>query len=138
MTDLELAIHLANKFHAGQTYGSFVYTYHLGAVAQSVKAAYPGDERLEIIAWLHDILEDTACTEEILRGLFESDIVHAVVAMTMKDGQSRDEYLTRLATNPLALKVKMHDAFCNMTESFNRNDTRRVRKYAETLIKLSN
>lgn len=138
MNDVELAKHLAFKYHAGQTYGEHFYTYHLEMVARSVRAAYNNDERYVIIAWLHDILEDTACTVDMLNALFDKDVVDAVVALTKHDNETRDEYLIRLRLNPLAREVKLHDAFCNMTESFVRYDKKRVRKYADTILKLTN
>lgn len=137
MNDYDLAKHLAEKYHAGQKYGEMTYTYHLSMVANSVHKAYPKDERLDVIAWLHDILEDTSCTVEALRALFDDDVVKAVVALTKLKTEDRATYLARVMANPLAAKVKLHDAWCNMTESFDRNDTKRVRKYAETILALT-
>jgi (p)ppGpp synthase/HD superfamily hydrolase len=138
MNDVDLMMHLAFKYHKGQKYGEEDYSYHLNAVASSVRRAFPDDERLVIIAWGHDLLEDTACTEVILRTLFEDDIVDAIVALTKLNYETRDEYLTRLRSNALAAKVKLHDAWCNMAESFRRSDTKRVRKYANTVLALTN
>lgn len=137
-TDI-LAKHIATKFHAGQTYGEKPYTFHLEQVYHSVERGYPGDERLLAVAWLHDVLEDSLCTEAVLRSLFDKDVVDAVVAMSYggggmaHNGESREEYLQRVRANPLAAKVKMHDAFCNLRESLMRGDMKRVKKYGETL-----
>lgn len=130
--DRELAKTLAIKYHAGQRYGYEVYTNHLQAVADSV-AEGTTDERLVIVAWLHDILEDTTCSETLLRTLFEDNVVDAVVAMTKFAGEERGDYLIRLKKNQMARMVKMHDTFCNLRASLMRFDAKRVRKYSDQL-----
>jgi hypothetical protein len=43
-------------------------------------------------AWLHDVLEDTAVTEEELRAQFPAEVVvDAVLALTHAPGEDRDE-----------------------------------------------
>lgn len=135
MNDAALAEFLAKKFHFGQFYGKEPYDYHLNAVAASVKEQY--DERLVTISWLHDILEDTECTEEVLRALFDKDIVDAVVALTKQQGMSYEEYIARVKANALAMKVKLIDSKCNMEESMKRGDMKRVRKYANQILLLA-
>lgn len=131
MTDLELAKHIATKFHKGQMYDTHPYTYHLELVAESLKKET--DSRLPIIGMLHDILEDTACTEELLHGLFEDNVVEAVVAISKIEGESYEDYIVRVKKNPLALIVKMHDSLCNLSESLSRRDMKRVRKYSKQI-----
>lgn len=133
---LGIATALADKFHAGQTYGTMSYMVHLNAVACSVRAANSNDERLEVVAILHDILEDTACPPEVLTALFEDKIVDAVWALTKGKDEARSDYLARVKANPLALIVKRHDALCNLTESMKRGDMKRVVKYSEVLKEL--
>lgn len=60
-------------------------------------------------ALLHDIIEDTTATADALGEHFPREIVDAVVALTKIDGEAYDDYLMRLAANPLALKVKLAD-----------------------------
>lgn len=133
MNEISIAWALAQKFHAGQFYGSDPYTRHLGDVMSAVQEAFPNDERLEVVAVLHDILEDTACPESVLRALFEDNIVDAVVAFTRKPGESKESYAARVKANPMAVKVKKMDSFCNLRESLMRGDMRRVIKYSEFL-----
>lgn len=140
MTDYELARGLVARFHAGQTYGEDPYTYHLDMVEASIKAAGLLDNRLPVIAQLHDILEDTECTEEFLRAIFDKDIVDAVVALTFLHGnlaETKDEYLIRCRSNGLAKTVKMHDTFCNLSESLKRQDVKRIVKYGKQLAVLA-
>lgn len=137
MNDLELSHHIAQKFHAGQKYGEFDYIVHIDQVRASVKNHFPGDERLLVVANLHDILEDTAMTEEVLRHLFDKDIVDAVVAITHQKVESRTDYLTRVRGNTLSHKVKMCDSLTNLHNSMKRNDMKRVKKYGEYLAFLA-
>lgn len=136
IAEINVAWALADKFHAGQKYGNVPYIAHLKAVAVSVSAAH-SDERLEIIAILHDILEDTACPPAVLSALFEDNVVDAVHALTKAPHEPRSDYLARVKANPLALVVKRHDALCNLTESLRRGDMKRVVKYADVLKELA-
>ena len=137
MNDLELARHIAGKFHAGQKYGDEPYTVHLDEVESSAQAMFPGDERVRILAQLHDILEDTACTEELLRTLFDKYIVDACVAMKHNEGESRHDYIIRCRAHHLGKKGKLADSYCNLRRSLYRGDMKRVRKYGETLAILA-
>ena len=131
--DCQIAWALAYKYHAGQKYGKQDYTAHLSDVQDSVSRALPNDERLETIAILHDILEDTKCPPSVLTALFEDKITDAVWVLTKAPGEATSDYLDRVKTNPLALIVKRHDALCNLTESMKRGDFKRVAKYADVL-----
>jgi (p)ppGpp synthase/HD superfamily hydrolase len=135
MTDYELALGIAERFHAGQKYGDHPYTKHLLDVATSVSTQ--PDERLQVIAILHDILEDTSCTEDTLLGLFEDNIVFAVVALSKVEDEGYADYIERVRKNPLATIVKIHDTLCNLTESIARNDKKRIQKYSNQLLLLT-
>jgi len=137
MDDLALSQHLAEKFHAGQKYGEHEYITHIGHVRGAVGNHFPGDERLKIVANLHDIIEDTAMTEAVLRSLFDKDVVDAVVAITHQKDEDRLVYLSRVKANPLALKVKLCDSLSNLHASMKRNDMKRVKKYGEYLAYLA-
>jgi (p)ppGpp synthase/HD superfamily hydrolase len=132
MTDYELALTIATKFHAGQKYGKEDYTVHLVSVANSLSSS--SDERLQIIAVLHDILEDTACSLDVLYGLFEDNVVKAVEAIT-KTGceETYEQYISKVRNNQLARVVKMHDTKCNLDESLKRLDMKRVLKYSKQM-----
>lgn len=130
-SEIVLARELANKFHAGQMYGSDPYTKHLFEVSESV-ARGTTDERLIVVAWLHDILEDTACTDALLFSLFEDNVVKAVIAMSRGDC-SKEEYLEQVKANPMARIVKIHDSLCNLIASTMRFDAKRIKKYTEQI-----
>jgi (p)ppGpp synthase/HD superfamily hydrolase len=133
--ELDIAWALAEKYHAGQMYGKFAYTKHLHDVAARVQDATT-DERLQVVAVLHDILEDTACTLEILRLLFEDNIVDAVDALTKRVDDTKESYIAKVRLNQMATTVKIHDTLCNLTESVNRGDVKRIIKYADQLKRL--
>ncbi len=42
----------------------------------------------KIVALLHDVVEDTDCTFDILRAIFPEEIIMAVDAITRRDGES--------------------------------------------------
>jgi (p)ppGpp synthase/HD superfamily hydrolase len=131
MSDLDIAKAVAAKFHRGQMYGKHDYMYHLEAVR--AKCAAEGDDRLRVIAMLHDILEDTDCTEETLQQLFEDDVVEAVCHLTKRSGVVYDDYISNVKSHALARKVKMYDTLCNLEESLLQGDMKRVLKYSKQI-----
>ena len=137
MSDLDFARTLAAKAHKGQKYGEDDYTVHLNEVEVILTEIFPGEDRLPIIGQLHDILEDTNVTADLLRTVFDDDIVDAVVAMTKHSDETRDNYLIRCRSNPLGRKGKIGDAFCNLRRSIMRGDMKRVKRYGETLAILA-
>ena len=69
----------------------------------------------KIVAVLHDILEDTATSVTDLRSLgFDENIIHAVLAVTKQDGESRFQAMQRTVKNPIACEVKLADLRDNM------------------------
>lgn len=72
-------IHKANElilqYHSEQTYGAYPYVYHLYNVAAQV-AQY--GKTYEIVALLHDILEDTEIQKDLLLHEFGDNIVTAI------------------------------------------------------------
>ena len=108
---LEKAIALASGAHVGITdrYEQ-PYILHLVRVMQRVHTV---DEK--IIAMLHDIVEDTDWTLDMLKQEgFPGHIVTAVDYLTRRDEQTYEEYIQRLKTDPLAIKVKLSDLTDNM------------------------
>ena len=61
------------------------------------------------VAVLHDTLEDTHITAEMLLKVFGEEITNAVVALTHFTDEDRVVYYKRVRANPLALKVKLAD-----------------------------
>lgn len=93
---------------------------------------------LQIIAVLHDILEDTATTAEDLEALgFSAEIIKSIQALTKQTGESRLEAAKRTTLNPLATQVKYVDVLDNMNLSRINNPTARdfarLEEYKEVL-----
>ena len=81
---------------------------------------------LQIVAVLHDILEDTATTAEDLKELgFSTEIIQAIQALTKQTGESRLEAAKRTVLNPLATQVKYVDVLDNMNLARINNPTSR-------------
>lgn len=93
---------------------------------------------LQIIAVLHDILEDTSTTAKDLEALgFSAEIIQAIQALTKQIGESRLETVKRTVLNPLATQVKYVDVLDNMNLSRINNPTARdfarLEEYKEVL-----
>jgi len=66
-------------------------------------------------ALLHDVVEDTGRTLDELRALgCPAPVVAAVDCLTHRAGESYDEFLDRVLTNPIARQVKLADLEDNM------------------------
>lgn len=131
-----IALNLVDMYHAGQKYGDAPYWHHLQDVAVSVAKA-GGDDAQLAIAWLHDCLEDTACTGVVLlENGISMRVVSAVVAMSKVEGESYEDYIKKVRSNPDASFVKKHDTLCNLTQSLREGNSKRIKKYAKQLLLL--
>ena len=134
MSTLEKAIALAATQHAGQLdKGGQPYILH--PLRLMLQFSNP---TLQIIAVLHDILEDTATTAEDLKALgFSAEIIKSIQALTKQTGESRLQAAKRTTLNPLATQVKYVDVLDNMNLSRINNPTARdfarLEEYKEVL-----
>ena len=110
---LEIAIKIAKLAHAGQyRWSGDDYITHCKAVAEAV------DSDLEkTVAWLHDVVEDTAVSLVSLakRGMSEHVII-AVAALTRGDRETYLAYILRVKKTETALAVKLADLQHNMRD----------------------
>ena len=108
---LEVAIDIACQFHKGQKdRGGLAYILHPLHVMESVDTvAY------KIVAVLHDIIEDTEVDEEYLlnRGISEH-LVEVISLLTRCEGETYEEYIEHIASNKIAIEVKLEDLKHNM------------------------
>ena len=92
-------------------------------------------DKAAIVALLHDIIEDTECTEDILRvNGFDEEIIEAVVAITRrKDEQYYFDFIERVSKNDIAKLVKIYDLQENMDikrlKKFEEYEQKRLKKY---------
>jgi (p)ppGpp synthase/HD superfamily hydrolase len=121
----------AIEAHGAQTYGGGPYVTHLDAVA----ALVPNTPSLKAVAYLHDVLEDTAVGYVVLADRFGPTIADAVELVTDPDGTNRKERKAKLHARlaalslsdpapPLALHVKVADRLANVRACVQSADTR--------------
>lgn len=109
----------AVKAHGDQQYGHHPYSYHLDAVAALVA---PFGDDFQIVAYLHDTVEDTATTVEEIEATFGRTIAECVSILTDEPGENRKarkaKTNAKLAStaNTMALTVKAADRLANLLE----------------------
>jgi len=132
-----IAIQLVIKHHDGQMYGEFPYWHHLADVVDSVTRSIGEDDAIIAIAWNHDLNEDTNCSyEEMTEAGLTQRVVDGVKCLTKVEGESYDDYIKKVRSNPDALLVKKHDTLCNLTQSVKEGNSKRIKKYAKQLLLL--
>lgn len=121
----------ATHFHQGQTYGGATvnerveYLNHVASVAMEVLWALPTDPRLDgnlavQCALLHDVIEDTAATPELVLARFGEQVAAGVQALT-KDprlpskAEKMADSLKRIQAQPREVwVVKLADRITNL------------------------
>lgn len=100
-----LASKIAYKAHDGQTDKAGVpYIFHPIHIAEQMDS-----EESCVVALLHDVIEDSDITLEILSKYFNDDIITALRVLTKKENDDYVMYIKRVKTNKLATKVKIKD-----------------------------
>ncbi len=135
---LDTAIQIAAQAHAGQKQrNGEPYILHPLRVMMRV---HTEDEK--IVAILHDVLEDTPWTAEQLkvRG-FPAHILHALDCVTKRHGERYEDFVTRSASDPIAIRVKLADLEDNMDvrrlPELTEKDHTRLNKYLAAHHRLS-
>ncbi len=134
MATIERAIALAAKAHEGQVDKAGVpYIYHPLRVMLRVKTT---EER--IAAVLHDIVEDTEVTLEVIRAEgFSEAIAAAIDALTKRPGEDYSTFVRRAASNPISRAVKLADLADNSDLSRfaapTAKDHERIEKYKRAI-----
>lgn len=108
-TDLiKKALAMAKEAHAGQrdSAGKDYFTGHILTVFKMVGAS---PIELGLSAILHDVVEDSDIMVEDIRKEFGDKVADAVDALTHRKGVHYDAYLNRVASNPIARRVKIAD-----------------------------
>lgn len=109
----EKALVIAYLAHLGQhDKAGRPYIDHPERVADEVSPLGP---EYEAAAWLHDVVEDSHVTLDVLRGEgIPDDVVAAVDALTHRKGETRADYYERIRGNGIALAVKQADIADNL------------------------
>ena len=128
-----LASKIAYKAHEGQTDKAGVpYIFHPIHIAEQMDS-----EESCVVALLHDVIEDSDITLEILNKYFNDDIITALRVLTKKENDDYLMYIKRVKTNKLATKVKIKDLEHNRDltrlDEVTDKDRKRSMKYWEAI-----
>lgn len=120
-----------NQPSGSQRYGSAPYSKHLEDV-KDVADRYihyiEEKDREDVFCstFLHDAVEDTETTPNLLKKLFNNKIAAIVLAVSNERGWDKKEILfktlPKIWQNKLAIFVKLCDRIANTTNSKNRSD----------------
>jgi hypothetical protein len=107
-SDLSRAVALAALAHAGQVDKSGkAYILHPIRVMQRCQ---PHGDIAQMVAVLHDVVEDTWVTLDHLHALeFPDEMIEAVDAITHRVGERYFDYIERCGSNRIAALVKLAD-----------------------------
>ena len=128
--DLKDAKKIAKEKFKGITdkAGKDYFEGHLTSVAKNTTTIQG-----EIVAYLHDIIEDTDVTYEELSEMFGNQIAFAVYRLTHKKDKDYFDYIKELKYNRLAVEVKLADLKNNMDlsrlDKITDKDKKRLEKY---------
>jgi len=124
------ALELALRVHGGQKRkdGS-PYILHPLRVMLRLEG-----ETAKMLALLHDVVEDSPVTISEIREMgFPAEVVEALALLTHREGVPYEDYVRRIAENPLAVEVKLADLADNLDLSSmpirTAKDRERVLKY---------
>lgn len=139
---LEDAIALAAHWHRGQRYPSVTGEPFILHPLRVMLQLDSDDAR--IVAILHDVLEDTACSVVDLRRAGYSDsVIEAVDRLTRRDGEAYEKYIERIADDTLARQVKLADLRDNLANnrrlagvSARRDVQERITRYERAIARL--
>ena len=138
MSTLERAIEIATQTHEGQVdKAGNAYIGHPLRVMAMGKT-----EQEKIAGVLHDIVEDTPWTFEMLEAEgFDPEIIAALKCVTkISENEDYDSFIERVKKNPLAVAVKINDLTDNMDirrlPYLSDKDVKRLKKYLKAYKKL--
>ena len=138
MSTLQRAIEIATEAHKGQFDKSGKdYIEHPLRVMEMGKT-----EEEKIVGVLHDVVEDTPWTFEMLEAEgFSSEVIAALKCVTkIYEKENYDDFIERIKKNPLAVAVKINDLTDNMDirrlPYLSDKDVKRLKKYLKAYKKL--
>jgi Guanosine polyphosphate pyrophosphohydrolases/synthetases len=97
--EFALAAHRGQQDKAG-----LAYVGHLARVAAGVEGT-----EAQVVALLHDVIEDCGVTASAVEAAFGARVAGAVVALTRVKNEDPALYYARIAADPLARAVKLAD-----------------------------
>jgi hypothetical protein len=139
---VEDAIALAADAHRGQhcyTPEGEPFIFH----PLRVMLSFPDDSIAQIVAVMHDVIEDTDVTlGDLAAAGYSAQVVAALDALTHREGEgeSYEDYVDRVAANDIARRVKVADLRQNLANN-RRNPSApgnadRIERYERALVRL--
>lgn len=98
-------------------------------------------ETERICAVLHDVIEDTEITLDVFRNEgFSEEVLTVLDALTKRENEGYDDFISRILSNKLACRVKLADITDNMDlsriENPTEKDYQRVEKYRKAVERI--
>ena len=139
MPTIERAIEIALLAHKGQKDKSGVeYILH------PLRVMERGETEVEkICGVLHDVVEDSVWTiEDLINEGFSEEVIFVIKCLTKEtENENYDEFIERVAKDPIAVKVKLNDLLDNMDitrlNELTNQDLHRLNKYLRAYKKLN-
>ena len=138
MSTLQKAIEIATDAHKGQFDKSG--KDYIGHPLRVMEMGRTEEEK--IVGVLHDVVEDTDWTFEMLEAEgFSKEIIDALRCVTkVSENENYDDFIERVKKNPLAVAVKINDLTDNMDirrlPYLSDKDIKRLKKYLKAYKKL--
>ena len=139
MATLERAIEIATEAHRGQL--DKAGEDYIGHPLRVMAMGRSVDEK--IVGVLHDVVEDSAWTFEMLETEgFSAEVIEALRYVTkLSDNEPYDKFIARVKGNPLAVAVKLNDLTDNMDirrlPYLSDKDVKRLKKYLKAYKQLT-
>lgn len=126
----------AIESHGNQKYGKHPYSFHLDQVAEKARAF---GEEAEVIAYLHDVVEDTSVTIEDIESQFGKLVAICVSVITDETGNNRQERKAKTYRKmaevkgdaELGLIVKVCDRLANVSTSIKNHNAKMFNIYCQ-------
>jgi ppGpp synthetase/RelA/SpoT-type nucleotidyltranferase len=137
-SQIQKAIEFATRAHQGQVDKSGVpIFFHLTYVA-----SHGTTDEERVVGLLHDIIEDTEITaDDLMSEGFTPEVIAAVELLTKRPGEDYFSYIERVATNPLAVRVKLvdleHNMQLNRLPTPQERDLERLKIYRQAFARLT-
>ena len=109
------------------------YVFHPFHLAEQMD-----DEISTVCALLHDVIEDTEITPEMLLQMgFPKEVIEVLALLTHEESVPYMDYVRKISANPTAKKVKiadlMHNSDVTRLDAIDEWAEKRNEKYAEAL-----
>ena len=117
--ELKIAEQIAREVHKGQKrpIGNEDYITHPEAVANSFE-----DIECKIVAWLHDVLEDSELEfKDLIEKGIPYHLAQSIDYLTRKKDQNYKDYILQVSEDEIATKVKIADLKHNLSDLKNGN-----------------